>query len=155
VAEPNYQEDITANQSASEESKDFSGLQGDELLPQAREIVMQSGKASASLFQRRLRVGYARAARLLDLLEDEGTIGPSDGAKAREVYRQAGDAAAAADELLAVGDRQQDDSSEQDESENEEEVDNNEGGEIKESVDENENEKTEDGNNDDDNLQNN
>ena len=46
---------------------------------------MQAKKASASLFQRRLRVGYARAARLLDLLEQEGTIGPGDGAKPREI----------------------------------------------------------------------
>ena len=59
---------------------------GDELLSQAEEVVRQAGKASASLLQRRLRVGYARAARLLDLLEDRGIIGPGDGAKPREVY---------------------------------------------------------------------
>ena len=47
---------------------------------------MEAGKASASLLQRRLRVGYARAARLLDILEDRGIIGPGDGAKPREVY---------------------------------------------------------------------
>ena len=46
---------------------------------------MAAGKASASYLQRRLRVGYARAARLLDLLEENGVIGPGDGAKAREV----------------------------------------------------------------------
>ncbi len=59
---------------------------GDELLAEAEEVVRQAGKASASLLQRRLRVGYARAARLLDLLEDRGIIGPGDGAKPREVY---------------------------------------------------------------------
>ncbi|MEK7075187.1 MAG: DNA translocase FtsK, partial [Patescibacteria group bacterium] len=59
---------------------------GDELLAEAEEVVKQAGKASASLLQRRLRVGYARAARLLDLLEDRGIIGPGDGAKPREVY---------------------------------------------------------------------
>jgi len=63
-------------------------LKEDEMLPQAREVILQIGKASASLLQRRLRIGYARAARLLDLLEEEGTIGPADGAKPREVYTQ-------------------------------------------------------------------
>jgi S-DNA-T family DNA segregation ATPase FtsK/SpoIIIE len=59
---------------------------GDELLTEATEVVQQAGKASASLLQRRLRVGYARAARLLDLMEDRGIIGPGDGAKPRDVY---------------------------------------------------------------------
>ena len=57
----------------------------DELLPQAREVIVQAGKASASLLQRRLKVGYARAARLLDILEAQGLIGPGEGAKPREV----------------------------------------------------------------------
>ncbi len=59
---------------------------GDDLFGEAKEVVAQAGKASASLLQRRLRVGYARAARLLDILEEKGIIGPGDGAKAREVY---------------------------------------------------------------------
>jgi S-DNA-T family DNA segregation ATPase FtsK/SpoIIIE len=59
---------------------------GDELLAEAENVVRQAGKASASLLQRRLRVGYARAARLLDLLEERGIIGPGEGAKPREVY---------------------------------------------------------------------
>ncbi len=58
----------------------------DELLEQAKEVVTQAKKASASLLQRRLRVGYARAARLLDIMENKGIIGPADGAKPREVY---------------------------------------------------------------------
>ncbi len=57
----------------------------DELLTEAKAIVVRAGKASASLLQRRLRVGYARAARLLDLLEEQGIIGPGEGAKPREV----------------------------------------------------------------------
>ena len=57
----------------------------DELYNEARELAIQAGKASASLMQRRLKVGYARAARLLDLLEAEGVIGPADGAKPRDV----------------------------------------------------------------------
>lgn len=58
----------------------------DDLYDEARQIVIKSQKASASLLQRRLRVGYARAARLLDLLEENNVIGPADGAKPRDVY---------------------------------------------------------------------
>ncbi len=58
----------------------------DDLYEDAKEEVMRAGKASASLLQRRLRIGYARAARLLDILEDNGIIGPGEGAKPREVY---------------------------------------------------------------------
>lgn len=58
----------------------------EELASAAREVIVQAGKASASLLQRRLRIGYARAARLLDILEDRGMIGPAEGAKPREVY---------------------------------------------------------------------
>ncbi|HWQ99597.1 MAG TPA: DNA translocase FtsK 4TM domain-containing protein [Candidatus Methylomirabilis sp.] len=59
----------------------------DALLPEAKEEILRAGKASASLLQRRLKVGYARAARLLDLLEQEGFIGPGDGAKPREILK--------------------------------------------------------------------
>lgn len=58
----------------------------DELYPEAYNIVVKAGKASASLLQRKLRIGYARAARLLDLLEEKGVVGPVDGAKPREVF---------------------------------------------------------------------
>ncbi len=58
----------------------------DELYEEAIEVVKAAGKASASLLQRRLKVGYARAARLLDIMEAKGIIGPGDGAKPREVY---------------------------------------------------------------------
>jgi len=57
----------------------------DELFEEAKSLVIQSGKASASLLQRRLKVGYARAARLLDYLEEQGIVGPADGAKPREI----------------------------------------------------------------------
>ncbi|NLA08404.1 MAG: DNA translocase FtsK [Parcubacteria group bacterium] len=60
-------------------------LEMDELYPEAYKVVVTTQKASASFLQRRLRVGYARAARLLDLLEERGVIGPGDGAKPREV----------------------------------------------------------------------
>ncbi len=73
---------------ASSPSVDFGDFdtEEDELYPEAVEVVRKSRKASASLLQRRLRVGYARAARLLDIMEERGTIGPSQGAKPREVY---------------------------------------------------------------------
>ncbi|MBI4085399.1 MAG: DUF87 domain-containing protein [Candidatus Liptonbacteria bacterium] len=58
----------------------------DEMYDEAVEVVRQAQKASASLLQRRLKVGYARAARLLDLMEEKGIIGPGDGAKPRDVY---------------------------------------------------------------------
>ena len=58
----------------------------DSLFEEAKRIVIESRKASASLLQRRLRVGYARAARLIDMLEDKGIIGPGEGAKPREVF---------------------------------------------------------------------
>lgn len=58
----------------------------DGLYKEAKQLVIESRKASASLLQRRLRVGYARAARILDILEEKGIIGPGDGAKPREVF---------------------------------------------------------------------
>ncbi len=65
---------------------EFSGSGDDELFVEAKEVILQANKASASLLQRRLKVGYARAARLLDIFEERGLIGPGDGAKPREVY---------------------------------------------------------------------
>lgn len=59
--------------------------ESDDLFDEAKAVVVRAEKASASLLQRRLRVGYARAARLMDLLEAAGIIGPGDGAKPREV----------------------------------------------------------------------
>ncbi len=58
----------------------------DELLSQAHEIVVESGKASTSWLQRKLGIGYSRAAKLIDLLESKGVVGPANGSKAREVY---------------------------------------------------------------------
>ncbi|MBU2213858.1 DNA translocase FtsK [Patescibacteria group bacterium] len=59
---------------------------GDDLFFDAVRVVQETGRASASLLQRQLKVGYARAARLLDIMEEKGLIGPADGAKARKVY---------------------------------------------------------------------
>ena len=58
----------------------------DELYKEAYETVVRFQKASASLLQRKLKIGYARAARLLDMLEEKGVIGPGEGAKPRQVF---------------------------------------------------------------------
>ncbi|MEZ4156873.1 MAG: DNA translocase FtsK [Candidatus Paceibacterota bacterium] len=63
----------------------------DDKLSEAVEIVKSAGKASASLLQRRLQVGYARAARILDIMEEKGMIGPANGAKPREIYLDSGE----------------------------------------------------------------
>ena len=70
-----------------ESSSASSGLADgkDEMLDKAIELAHQSKKLSTSLLQRRLRIGYPRAARLMDQLEDEGVVGPSDGSKSRDV----------------------------------------------------------------------
>jgi S-DNA-T family DNA segregation ATPase FtsK/SpoIIIE len=62
-----------------------SDLGRDELFDEAARIVLATGQASASILQRRLRVGYARAARLVDMMEQEGIVGPFRGSKAREI----------------------------------------------------------------------
>jgi S-DNA-T family DNA segregation ATPase FtsK/SpoIIIE len=67
---------------------EFDGYSGQEepLYQEAKRVVLQARKASASLLQRRLRIGYARAARLIDMMEQEGVVGPAEGAKPREVF---------------------------------------------------------------------
>jgi len=57
----------------------------DELMPQALKLVRQHERASASLLQRRLRIGYSKAAQLIDLLELQGVVGPPEGSRSREV----------------------------------------------------------------------
>ncbi len=80
-AEPDYNKEIV------EETRAGRGeyLKSDELLDQAMELVVLGGVASASMLQRKLRVGYARAARLIDLLEDRGIVGGYEGSKPRAV----------------------------------------------------------------------
>jgi S-DNA-T family DNA segregation ATPase FtsK/SpoIIIE len=86
---PQYRPEITAPKRdgkpggrPGEEDEDDDA---DALLTQAVDIVRRSDKASASLLQRRLRIGYARAARILDQMEDRGIVGPADGSRFREV----------------------------------------------------------------------
>ena len=75
----------------SSQSVDFDNIDAstqDDRYEEAKQVVIQSKKASTSFLQRRLGVGYARAARLMDLLEENNVIGPQDGAKPRDVYIQ-------------------------------------------------------------------
>lgn len=76
---------------------DFDGGGDDDMYKDAVRVVCESGKASASLLQRRLRVGYARAARLIETMEEQGIVGPADGARPRDVL------ISNADELTAAG----------------------------------------------------
>lgn len=62
------------------------GDSGEPLLEDAKNVIREAGKASASLLQRRLKIGYARAARILDILEEMEIVGPAEGSKPREVY---------------------------------------------------------------------
>ncbi len=67
------------------EFKEFFGGE-DPLYEEAKRTVIEAKRASASLLQRKLRIGYARAARLIDMLEERGIVGPGQGAKPREIY---------------------------------------------------------------------
>ena len=92
---PVYIEELIA------ETKDTGGASiegGDDLLKEATDLVVRTGKASASYLQRRFRIGYARAARLLDLLEAGGVVGPGEGAKPRDILMSKSDLPSAADE---------------------------------------------------------
>jgi S-DNA-T family DNA segregation ATPase FtsK/SpoIIIE len=83
---PEYREDVTAPQPSSLAlGENLREEIDDELYEEAKRVVIETGRASASLLQRRLRIGYARAARIIDLLEERGVVGPADGARPREV----------------------------------------------------------------------
>ena len=84
-AEPQYNEEILMQHTKASGGSGDYGAVDDELFYDAADCVIRAGKASASLLQRRLRIGYARAARLLDLLEERGVVGPQDGARPRDV----------------------------------------------------------------------
>jgi len=80
-AEPVYDEGIWREETAEQEE----AVADDELLPKAVKILIESGHASISLLQRRLRIGYARAARLIDIMERRGLVGGYEGSKPRPV----------------------------------------------------------------------
>ncbi|MCX6781853.1 MAG: DNA translocase FtsK [Candidatus Magasanikbacteria bacterium] len=88
---PIYDETIVSKDSSIGGTLNLFGGPSDDrdpLFDEAKTLVFESGKASASLLQRRMKVGYARAARLLDEMEEAGIVGPADGAKPREVFTE-------------------------------------------------------------------
>jgi S-DNA-T family DNA segregation ATPase FtsK/SpoIIIE len=84
-AEPDYHEEILHLKVSSVGGGVDTGEDDDPLLWEAADIVVTSGLGSTSMLQRRLKVGYARAGRIMDMLESKGVVGPPDGSKPREV----------------------------------------------------------------------
>ncbi len=88
--EPEYNEEVTA--SAETSGGMSADLQHDELLPEAVRLVLETGTASASMLQRKLRVGHSRAGRLMDMMEEMRIVGPNMGSRPRDIlmtYEQA------------------------------------------------------------------
>ena len=88
-AEPDYDKTflMAPPTDESEQVEEFDGAE-DPMYQEAVRVVLEQGKASTSTLQRRLRLGYGRAARILDLMQREGIIGPPDGSRPREVLKR-------------------------------------------------------------------
>ena len=88
IADINKRASQTGNKStptASDPDPSGEELAGDEMLPAAVEVILETGQASVSMLQRRLKLGYARAARIVDEMEERGIVGPFAGSKPREI----------------------------------------------------------------------
>jgi S-DNA-T family DNA segregation ATPase FtsK/SpoIIIE len=70
---------------ASDPEPNADELGGDEMLPAAVDVILETGQASVSMLQRRLKLGYARAARIVDEMEEKGIVGPFQGSKPRTI----------------------------------------------------------------------
>ena len=75
----------SAAPTASDPDPSDEELEGDEMLPAAVDVIMETGQASVSMLQRRLKLGYARAARIVDEMEEKGIVGPFQGSKPRAI----------------------------------------------------------------------
>jgi S-DNA-T family DNA segregation ATPase FtsK/SpoIIIE len=84
---PDYNDEILSFEKT--EGRDIDD--NDPIFDEAVETVLRTKRASASFLQRRLKIGYNRAARLIELMEDKGIIGPPRGSKPREIYIEGGD----------------------------------------------------------------
>ena len=89
-SEINLSGDVQKNSIFEATLDDDAGEPDDDLYEDARQTVVEAGKASTSYLQRKLGIGYARAARLIDMLEEHGVIGPGSGAKPREILEKGG-----------------------------------------------------------------
>ena len=83
--EPDYIEDITVLSNASDNDSGISEGEGDELYNEAVNIVKSEGKASTSFLQRKLQIGYNRAARIVDMMEEKGVVSKANHVGKREV----------------------------------------------------------------------
>ncbi|MEI3347374.1 MAG: DNA translocase FtsK [Dysosmobacter sp.] len=83
--EESVQEKEKGGKGAASAASDAGDEEGDELLPAAVDVVLETGQASVSMLQRRLKLGYSRAARLVDQMEERGIVGPFEGSKPRQL----------------------------------------------------------------------
>ncbi|MBC7293006.1 MAG: DNA translocase FtsK, partial [Thermoleophilia bacterium] len=84
-AEPEFREELLRRPQETRSDEEAFDPDSDELLPEAARLVLETGSASVSMLQRRLRVGYTRAGRLIDMLERRGIVGPWEGSKPRQI----------------------------------------------------------------------
>jgi S-DNA-T family DNA segregation ATPase FtsK/SpoIIIE len=83
LGDPTYDDNVGKPEEKSAEAMEVSDR--DQLFDEAARFVVQNGQASTSMLQRRFRIGFSRAGRLVDMMERDGIIGPADGSKPREI----------------------------------------------------------------------
>lgn len=100
------QSDLEGRIAELENDDTYDDFEDDQLFEQALDVIKESGKASASLLQRRLDIGYARAARLLDQLEQKGYVGPAEGSKPRLVFSSPTDSEPLFNDAVTLGSKE-------------------------------------------------
>ncbi len=103
--------------------EEISSDEDEAIFAEAKKLVILSGKASSSMLQRKLKLGYARAARIIDMLEERGVVGPGEGSKPREVYMKGENMGGAVDDLSKEYDERENSDTEKDEKQVEENLD--------------------------------